>query len=134
MKLLRFALAILTATTSTVIFAGCSGTDYGAGSPYQPGSVAGKTAGNAVGVAAGNVVGFGVGTVEGIGNGVNTTFDRRYHLVRYWKTETTSDGRTIQVPYDVLVDEYGRPAIMPAPTGNPAPPAATNTDTNTPAK
>jgi hypothetical protein len=45
-------------------------------------------------------------------------------MVRYWKTETTPDGRTIQVPYDILVDQYGRPAHMPAPTGNSAPPPA----------
>jgi hypothetical protein len=43
-------------------------------------------------------------------------------MVRYWRTEMTSDGRTIQVPYDVLVDQYGRPVKMPAPTGNPKPP------------
>jgi hypothetical protein len=42
-------------------------------------------------------------------------------LVRYWKTEVTADGRTVQVPYDILVDQYGRVAHMPAPTGNPAP-------------
>jgi hypothetical protein len=90
-------------------------------SPYQPGPTAGKVVGVGVGLAAGNVAGAGVGVVEGTAHGVASSFDPRYHLVRYWKTEVTADGRTIQVPYDILVDQYGRVAHMPAPTGNPAP-------------
>lgn len=113
----------------TVLFAllasGCK-TDYGAGNPYQPGATAGKTVGAGVGTVAGNVAGFGVGTVQGTTHGFANSFNPEYHMVRYWRTETTSDGRTIQVPYDVLVDQYGRPAHMPAPTGNPAPPPMTN--------
>jgi len=68
-----------------------------------------------------NVVGAGVGVVEGTAQGLAAPFNPNYHMVRYWRTETTSDGRTIQVPYDILVDQYGRPVKMPAPTGNPAP-------------
>ena len=60
--------------------------------------------------------------VQGTTHGFANSFDPQYHMVRYWKTETTADGRTIQVPYDVLVDQYGRPAHMPAPTGNPSRP------------
>ena len=104
---------------------GCR-TDYGDTSPYHPGPVVGKTAGVTVGVVAGNAAGLGVGVVEGVAHGVAAPFDPTYHMVRYWRTETTPDGRTIQVPYDVLVDQYGRPVHMPAPTGNPKPPAATN--------
>jgi hypothetical protein len=104
---------------------GCR-SDYGVGSPYQPGPVAGKAVGTGVGVAAGNVAGFGVGVVEGTAHGIGTTFDSRYHMVRVWQAETTADGRTIQVPRDILVDQYGRPAAMPAPTGNPAPAKTTN--------
>jgi hypothetical protein len=107
-----------------LLLTGCSSTDYGHTSPYQPGPVAGKTVGNAVGVTAGNVAGFGVGTVEGVAHGMAAPFNPDYHMVRYWRTETTADGRTIQVPYDVLVDQYGRPVKMPAPTGNPKPPPA----------
>ncbi len=106
-------LAIVAAT-------GCR-TDYGAGSPYQPGPVVGKTVGNGVGVVAGNVAGVGVGAVEGTVHGVASTIDPSYRTVTVWKTETTADGRTIQVPHDILVDQYGRPAAMPAPTGNSAP-------------
>jgi hypothetical protein len=32
--------------------------------------------------------------------------------VRTWRTETTSDGRTIQVPHDTSVDAYGRPITI----------------------
>ena len=117
---------------------GCR-TDYGAGSPYQPGPVAGKAVGAGVGTVAGNVAGFGVGAVQGTTHGIANTFNPQYHMVRYWKTETTADGRTIQRPYDILVDQYGRPATMPAPTGNPAPPpvapmTTTNISTNGVAK
>ncbi len=118
------------ASLSGLLFAGCTSTDYGHTSPYHPGPVVGKTVGNPAGVAAGNVVGAGVGVVEGAAAGAAAPFNPDYHMVRYWRTETTSDGRTIQVPYDVLVDKYGRPVHMPAPTGRPAPPPATTVDTN----
>jgi hypothetical protein len=124
---MKFYRPILTAfaALSCGLLTGCTATDdYGSTSPYHPGPVAGKTAGNAVGVAAGNAVGFGVGAVEGVGHGMAAPFDPSYHMVRYWRTETTADGRTIQVPYDLLVVQYGRPVIMPAPTGNPKPPPA----------
>jgi hypothetical protein len=126
-KAMKFNFLMLTGLVSLscgLLLSGCARTDYGGTSPYQPGPVAGKTVGNAVGVTAGNVAGFGVGTVEGVAHGMAAPFNSSYHMVRYWRTETTSDGRTIQVPYDILVDQYGRPVHMPAPTGNPKPPAA----------
>ena len=122
MKSRRVFLIVLGSLSCGLLFSGCARTDYGVGSPYQPGPVAGKTVGSAVGVAAGNVAGFGVGAVSGAAHGAAATFNPSYHMVRYWRTETTSDGRTIQVPYDILVDQYGRPVHMPAPTGNPKPP------------
>ena len=93
------------------------------GSPYHPGPVAGTAVGTGVGVVAGNAIGFGAGVVGGTISGTKAVLDPSYHMVRYWKTETTTDGRTIQVPYDILVDQYGRPVNMPAPSGNPAPPS-----------
>jgi hypothetical protein len=118
-----------------LVLAACTGckTDYGAGNPYQPGPAAGKAVGAGVGTVAGNAAGFGVGVVQGTTHGFANSFNPQYHMVRYWRTETTSDGRTVQVPYDVLVDQYGRPARMPAPTGNPAPPPMTNAPAATPA-
>lgn len=82
----------------------------------------GKNVGLAAGVVAGNAAGLGVGAVEGAAQGLAAPFDPSYHMVRYWRNETTPDGRIIQVPYDVLVDKYGRPVKMPAPTGNPSEP------------
>src|ERR1019366_5237863 len=139
-KLERFAMkntSVISAFAGLLALAAATGcrTDYGTGSPYQPGPTAGKAVGAGVGTVAGNVAGFGVGVVQGTTHGIANTFDPSYHLVRYWKTETTPDGRTIQVPYDILVDQYGRPAKMPAPTGNPAPPpVAPMTGNNVPAK
>jgi len=95
--------------------------DYAAGSPYQVGPVAGQSVGTGIGAVAGNVTGFGVGVVEGTARGVGDAMNPSYHMVRVWQTETTPDGRTIQVPHDILVDQYGRPAVMPAPTGNSKP-------------
>lgn len=119
-----------------LLLAGCSSSrPTSHTSPYHPGPVAGEAVGMGVGVAAGNVAGFGVGAVEGTAKGLAAPFNPEYHMVRYWRTETTPDGRTIQVPYDVLVDQYGRPSHMPAPTGNSAPPPApAATTTNSPAK
>ena len=122
MKSYRLIPAILASLSCGLLLTGCASSHT---SPYQPGPVAGQAVGTGVGLAAGNVAGFGVGVVEGTAHGIAAPFNPNYHMVRYWRTETTSDGRTIQVPYDILVDQYGRPAKMPAPTGNPAPPPVT---------
>jgi hypothetical protein len=122
----RLVLVGFVSVSFGLLFAGCTHTDYGNTSPYHPGPVVGKTVGTGVGVVAGNAVGLGVGVVEGAAVGVAAPFDPSYHMVRQWRTETTADGRTIQVPYDILVDKYGRPVNMPAPTGNSAPPPAAN--------
>ena len=122
---MKFYLLIPTGLVSLscgLLLTGCTSTEGGHTSPYQPGPVVGKTVGQGVGVVAGNVAGAGVGLVEGTAQGIAAPFNPSYHMVRYWRTETTSDGRTIQVPYDILVDQYGRPVHMPAPTGNPKPP------------
>jgi hypothetical protein len=103
---------------------GCRNT----GSPYQPGPVVGQTVGGGAGIVAGNAVGLGKGVVGGTIVGYQSVMDPSYHMVRYWRTETTSDGRTIQVPYDLLVDQYGRPSKMPPPTRNPKPTPAVITN------
>jgi len=119
MNFYRVIFSSLAPLSCGLLFTGCAQSHT---SPYQPGPVAGQVVGYGVGDVAGNVAGFGVGAVQGTAHGVAQSFNPNYHLVRYWRTETTSDGRTIQVPYDILVDQYGRPVKMPAPTGNPAPP------------
>ena len=117
MKHISILMAGVTGLLATAA-AGCRNT----GSPYQPGPVAGQTVGGAAGVVGGNAVGFGKGVVGGTVAGYSSVMDPSYHMVRYWRTEVTSDGRTIQVPYDILVDQYGRPSKMPSPTRNPNPP------------
>jgi hypothetical protein len=115
----RLTVSGLAALSCGLLFTGCAQSHT---SPYQPGPVAGQAVGYGVGTVAGNAAGFGVGAVQGTMSGVSQSFNPKYHMVRYWRTEVTSDGRTIQVPYDILVDQYGRPVKMPAPSGNPAPP------------
>jgi len=41
--------------------------------------------------------------------GAAAPFNNTTRIVRRWRTETTSDGRTVQVPEDILVDAQGRP-------------------------
>jgi hypothetical protein len=57
----------------------------------------------------GNVAGAVVGVGEGIAAGSSAPFNNTTHVIRRWRTETTSDGRTILVPEEILVDAYGRP-------------------------
>jgi len=114
MKTFSIALLSLAASASLAFLTGCS-TNTGHTSPYHPGPAAGKAVGAGVGVVAGNVAGAAVGAGEGLAGGMAAPFDTTTRVVRHWRTETTSDGRTIQVPEDILVDAYGRPVSMPAP-------------------
>jgi hypothetical protein len=93
-----------------LLTSGCSTTDgRSATNPQHPGPAIGQGVGQAVGVVGGNVVGAVYGVGEGVVSGVQKPFTNEPHVVRVWHTETTSDGRTIQVPQDILVDQYGRP-------------------------
>jgi hypothetical protein len=102
---------ILTSLASLVlIISGCNtgNRDARITNPRQPG----PTVGNAVGVAAGAVVSNVAGAVVGVGEGAaaaaKSTFTNE-RVVRTWRTETTADGRTIQVPVEIEVDAEGRP-------------------------
>lgn len=81
--------------------------------PYHPGPGFGRVVGATAGVAAGNVAGAVVGTGEGFAAGASAPFHKTTRVVRTWRTETTADGRTIQVPVDTVVDENGRPVNAP---------------------
>jgi hypothetical protein len=81
--------------------------------PHQPGPAVGNAVGVAVGSVAGNVAGAVVGVGEGAVVGAKKPFNNERRVVRTWKTETTSDGRTIQVPVEIEVDEQGRPISQP---------------------
>jgi hypothetical protein len=75
----------------------------------SPGPQVGNVVGAGIGAVAGNVAGAGVGVVEGTVATTRNVFDPQpTRVVRHWKTETTADGRTLQVPVDYLVDEQGR--------------------------
>lgn len=95
---------------AVVLLAGCTsapGTSYT--NPNQPGPAIGQAVGTGVGAVAGNVAGVVVGAAEGAAVAAKKPFVNEARVVRTWRTETTSDGRTIQVPVDTVVDEYGRP-------------------------
>lgn len=63
----------------------------------------------ATGAVVGNVAGAVVGVGEGFVAGSSKSFNTNRRVVRSWRTETTADGRTIRVPVEIEVDEYGRP-------------------------
>jgi hypothetical protein len=94
----------------------------GVTNPRHPGPAAGRAIGAGVGVVGGNVAGAVVGAGEGVAQGASAPFNNTTRVVRRWRTEVTSDGRTIQVPEDMVVDQYGRPVNPPAAT--PATPEA----------
>ncbi|MDX2111667.1 MAG: hypothetical protein SFY80_15655 [Verrucomicrobiota bacterium] len=80
---------------------------YGAGVGTVVGAATGAAvaanpwAGAAIGGGAGMVVGSVIGTIADNAGG-------ELRIVRTWSTEVTTDGRTIQVPKEFVVDEYGR--------------------------
>lgn len=113
MKPLSFAKLALLPCLIGLGVSGCASGGHSLTSPYHPGPVMGQALGTGVGVVAGNVAGVGVGAAEGLVVGAAAPFDNTRRVVRRWRTETTSDGRTIQVPEDILVDANGRPVGQP---------------------
>jgi len=101
-----------------VALLGCAGdpNKIGVTNPNHPGPAAGRVAGAGAGVVAGNVAGAVVGAGEGFAVGASAPFNNTRRVVRTWRTETTSDGRVIQVPVDTVVDQHGRPIGNPPPT------------------
>jgi hypothetical protein len=77
--------------------------------PRQPGPAIGTGVGVATGAVVGNAAGAVVGAGEGFVAAAGSAFDADRRVVRTWRTETTADGRTIRVPVEIEVDEYGRP-------------------------
>ena len=113
-------LAILAATLATSACA--TKRDGRVVNTRQPGPAIGTGVGVAAGAIVGNVAGAVVGAGEGFVAASGTAFDGERHVVRTWQTQTTSDGRTIQVPVEIEVDEYGRP-YAPAPSASQGAPA-----------
>ena len=111
MKLTSLAKVVLLPLLAVVALAGCA-TDpnrVGITNRSQPGPAIGQAIGLGVGAVGGNVVGGVVGIGEGVAVGAKKPFDNTTRIVRRWRTETTPDGRTIQVPEDIIVDAQGRP-------------------------
>lgn len=101
----------------TLVGAGCSTRspdNMGVTNPRQPGPAIGQAVGTGVGAVAGNVAGAVVGVGEGAVSAASKPFDNTTRVVRRWRTETTADGRTIQVPEEIIVDAQGRPVGKPS--------------------
>jgi len=95
---------------AALLLAGCAtNTEHRVTNPNAPGPAVGHAVGTAVGAVGSNVVGAVVGGVEGAAEATKSTFTNERRVVRVWRTETTADGRTIQVPVEIEVDAYGRP-------------------------
>jgi len=96
----------------------------GVTNPKAPGPAMGRVVGAGVGTVGRNVAGRVVGFGEGVAHAASAPFNNTTRIVRRWRTETTTDGRTIQVPEDTVVDQYGRPVNPPV--AAPTPPAQKN--------
>lgn len=93
----------------SLALSGCTTPDKSATNLSQPGPAIGTAVGSAAGAVAGQVAGAAVAAGQGAGNAFQAPFNNERRVVRTWRTETTADGRTIQVPVDTEVDQYGRP-------------------------
>ncbi len=101
---------LLGLTVPAFFLTGCTtNTESRVTNPNQPGPAIGNAVGTAVGAVGSNVAGAVVGGVEGAAAATKSTFTNERRVVRVWRTETTADGRTIQVPVEIEVDEHGRP-------------------------
>jgi hypothetical protein len=105
--------ALVPAAASTVVLTlltGCTTpAEQRITNPRHVGPAVGNAVGAAAGAVTGEVAGVVVGAAEGASAAAKAPFTNERRVVRTWKTETTSDGRTIQVPVEIEVDEQGRP-------------------------
>ncbi len=114
MSLRSFYLPLF-ATLWAVVLSGCSSTDRHAASDSQPASTVGTAIGTAAGTVMGNVAGEVVALGESAAAAAKVSFDGERRLIREWRTETTPDGRTIRVAYEIEIDAQGRPIGPPRP-------------------
>ncbi len=108
----------LLAFAASGLLTGCSTTDGRMVNTDQPGPAVGAAIGTAVGAVAGNVAGAVVGVGEGAIGAAKVPFNTDRRIIRQWRTETTADGRTIQVPHEFEVDAQGRIIREVKPTTN----------------
>jgi|YelNatPaOPRAMG01_1025707.scaffolds.fasta_scaffold179298_1 hypothetical protein len=111
MKTNGFTCLSLLAGVCVLVACGCAHDPnrVGVTNKNQPGPALGYGVGAAVGAVGGNVAGAVVGVGEGAAAAASAPFDTTTRVIRRWRTEQTVDGRTIQVPEDIVVDAYGRP-------------------------
>jgi hypothetical protein len=120
MKLLT-APATLILAALALVTTGCSSKREGSVvNTRQPGPAIGTAIGTV-----GNAAGAVVGASEGFSSASASAFDSQRRVVRTWQTQTTADGRTIRVPVEIEVDEYGRPYTNPLSTPATGAPAST---------
>ncbi len=103
---------IAVVTVLALAGAGCgtrSGGDGRLVNTRQPGPAIGTGVGVMAGAVAGNAAGAVVGAGEGFAGASASAFNGERRVVRSWRTETTADGRVIQVPVEIEVDAQGRP-------------------------
>ena len=95
---------------ATAVLTGCASGPRAVGvtNQNQPGPAVGRALGTGVGVVVGQVAGGATGFAEGTAGGVHSSFDNTQRVVRYWREEKTTDGRTILFPEEFLVDANGR--------------------------
>ncbi len=97
-------------TAGMIGLSGCaSNHDARITNPRQPGPAIGTAVGTVGGAVVGNAAGLVVGVGEGAANAASVPFNNDRRVIRTWRTEVTADGRTIQVPVEIEVDQYGRP-------------------------
>ncbi len=101
---------VSSALFSAALLSGCASrpTEARGTNPNQPGPAVGYAVGSAVGAVTGQVTGAVAAGAEGAADAMKAPFNNERRVVRRWRTETTADGRTIQVPYEVEVDAQGR--------------------------
>lgn len=98
-------------TAGLVGLSGCaSGHDAQIVNTRQPGPALGAAVGTVGGAVVGNAAGLVVGVGEGAVGATSVPFNNDRRVIRTWRTEVTAAGRTIQVPVEIDVDQYGRPA------------------------
>lgn len=106
--------SLLPLIAATALLSGCvTDPDSQTMSRTQPGPAVGNALGTATGAVASNVVAVPVGLVEGAAAATKSTFTNERRVIRTWREEKTSDGRTIKIPVEIEVDAQGRP-IEPA--------------------
>lgn len=111
MQINLWTISLTTAIAVTAFLSGCASdpNKMGVTNASQPGPAAGRAVGGSIGGVVGNTAGFVVGVGEGAAAMTGHVFNNRTYVVRQWRTVTTSDGRTVQMPVDVVVDENGVP-------------------------